>query len=157
MNSTGISIPDEYKQRFDKGHIDVKEVSLEFISEAIQTDGAIYSITNDLLKYLSANIGLIHTEINDIMQDTHFIRHLFAPSAANQTSLSDTFVGLGWVITTDFRKEVIWPTGAIDGYNSIIAFNPSKQIGLIILCSYDIQDVPPNAMIEFAVPFLLHH
>ena len=86
-DSTGISISDEYKQRFNKGHIDVKEVSLEFISEAIQAAGAIYSTTNDLLKYLSANIGLIHTEINDIMQDTHLIRHLFAPSAANQTSL----------------------------------------------------------------------
>lgn len=65
-----------------------------------------YSTTNDLLKYLSANIDLIHTDINDVMQDTHLIRHLSAPSAANQTSLSDTFVGLGWVITTDFGKKV---------------------------------------------------
>jgi serine-type D-Ala-D-Ala carboxypeptidase/endopeptidase len=159
MNSTGISVPDEHKERFAKGHIDGKEVSLEFIPEAIQAAGAMYSTTNDLLKYLSANIGLIHTEINDVMHDTHLIRHLFAPSASasNQTSLSDTFVGLGWVITTDFGKEVIWHTGAIDGYSSIIAFNPSKQIGLVILCSCDIQDVPPTAMIEFAVPFLLHY
>ena len=156
MNSTGISVPDEYTQRFAKGHIDGKEVSLEFIPEAIQAAGAMYSTTNDLLKYLSANIGLIHTEINDVMHDTHLIRHLFAPSS-NQTPLSDTFVGLGWVITTDFGKEVIWHTGEIDGYSSIIAFNPSKQIGLVILCSCDVNDIPPNMMIEFAVPFLLHY
>lgn len=156
MNSTGISVPDEYKQRFAKGHIDGKEVNLEFLPEAIQAAGAMYSTTNDLLKYLSANIGLIHTEINDVMHDTHLIRHLFAPPA-NQTLLIDTFVGLGWVITTDFGKEVIWHTGEIDGYSSIIAFNPSKQIGSVILCSCDAQDVPSNTLIEFAVPFLLNY
>ncbi len=157
MNSTGISVSNADIERFAKGHIDGKEVNLEFIPETIQAAGAMYSTANDLLKYLSANLGLIHTEINDIMQETHLIRHLFAPSASNQTSLSDTFVGLGWVITTDFGKEVVWHTGAIDGYSSIIAFNPTKQIGMVILCSCDIQDVPPTAMIEFAVPFLLHY
>jgi CubicO group peptidase (beta-lactamase class C family) len=157
MNNTGISVPDEHKARFAKGHIDDKEVNLEFIPAAIQAAGAMYSTTNDLLKYISANIDLIHTEINYVMQDTHLIRHLFAPSSSNQTPLNDTFVGLGWVITTDFGKEVIWHNGAIDGYSSIIAFNPSKQIGLVILCSCDVQDVPPKAMIEFAVPFLLHY
>jgi serine-type D-Ala-D-Ala carboxypeptidase/endopeptidase len=140
MNSTGISVSNADIERFAKGHIDGKEVELEFIPETIQAAGAMYSTANDLLKYLSANLGLIHTEINDIMQETHLIRHLFAPSASNQTSLSDTFVGLGWVITTDFGKEVVWHTGAIDGYSSIIAFNPTKQIGMVILCSCDIQE-----------------
>jgi serine-type D-Ala-D-Ala carboxypeptidase/endopeptidase len=156
MNITGISVSNAVKERFAKGHINGKEVNHEFIPEAIQAAGSMYSTTNDLLKYLSANIGLIHTEINDIIHETHLIRHLFAPST-NQTSLSDTFIGLGWVITTDFGKEVIWHTGAIDGYSSIIAFNPSKQIGMVILCSCDIQDVPPSVMINFAVPFLLHY
>ena len=156
MNGIEISVSNADKERFAKGHIDGKEVNLEFIPEAIQAAGSMYSTTNDLLKYLSANIGLIHTEINDIIHETHLIRHLFAPST-NQTSLSDTFIGLGWVITTDFGKEVIWHTGAIDGYSSIIAFNPSKQIGMVILCSCDIQDVPPSVMINFAVPFLFHY
>ena len=127
MNSTGISVSNAVKERFAKGHIDGKEVNLEFIPEDIQAAGGMYSTVNDLLKYLSANIGLIHTEINDILQETHQIRHLFTPSGANQTPLSDTFVGLGWIITTDFGKEVIWHNGSIDGYSSIIAFNPSKQ------------------------------
>jgi len=36
MNATGISIPEDIKFRFAKGHIDGKEVNLEFIPEAIQ-------------------------------------------------------------------------------------------------------------------------
>jgi serine-type D-Ala-D-Ala carboxypeptidase/endopeptidase len=44
-------------------------------------------------------------------------------------------------------------TGAIDGNSSIITFNPSKQIGMVILCSSDIQDVPPSVMKNFVSPF----
>ena len=79
MNTSGISVSNTVKERFAKGHINGKEVNLEFIPEAIQAAGAMYSTTNDLLKYLSANIGLIHTEINDIMHETHLIRHSICP------------------------------------------------------------------------------
>ena len=60
----------------------------EFIPETIQSAGAMYSTTNDLLKYLSANIGLLRTNIYDSMQDTHLIRHTFGQSS--ETSLLKT-------------------------------------------------------------------
>ena len=52
MNSTGITLSDALKSRLVKGHMGGKEVNLEFIPEAIQPAGAIYSTANDLLKYL---------------------------------------------------------------------------------------------------------
>jgi serine-type D-Ala-D-Ala carboxypeptidase/endopeptidase len=61
MNTRGISVPDDIKSRFAKGHINGKEVNLELIPEAIQSVGAMYSTANDMLKYLSANMALIHT------------------------------------------------------------------------------------------------
>jgi serine-type D-Ala-D-Ala carboxypeptidase/endopeptidase len=61
MNTRGISVPDDIKSRFAKGHINGKEVNLELIPEAIQSAGAMYSTVNDMLKYLSANVALIHT------------------------------------------------------------------------------------------------
>ncbi len=70
MNASEISVPEDIKSRFAKGHIAGKEVNLEFIPEAIQSAGAMYSTTNDLLKYLSANIGLIQTKIKDAIQET---------------------------------------------------------------------------------------
>ena len=57
MNASGISVPDDIKSRFAKGHIAGKEVNLEFIPETIQSAGAMYSTTNNL-KYMSANMGL---------------------------------------------------------------------------------------------------
>ena len=156
MNATVISIPEDIKSRFAKGHIDGKEVNLEFIPEAIQSAGAMYSTTNDMLKYLSANMGLIHTKINDVIQQTHLIIHSFG-APYNNKSLMQDYIGLGWTVTTDFGKEVIWHTGSIDGYTSIIGFNPSKQIGLVILCNSDISDLSPKEMLDLVVPFLLYY
>jgi len=154
MNTSGISVPEEIKSRFAKGHIAGK-VDLEFIPETIQSAGAMYSTTNDLLKYLSANMGLIEIKTNDAMQETHLIRHSFGQSS-NYESLKD-YIGLGWTITTDLGKEVISHTGSIDGYTSIIGFNPSTQIGLVILCGCDYSDFSPQEMIDLAIPFLLYY
>ena len=155
MNASGISVPDDTKSRFATGHIAGKEVNLEYIPETIQSAGAMYSTTNDLLKYMSANMGLIETKINDVMQETHLIRHSFGQSS-NYKSLKD-YIGLGWTVTTDFGKEVIWHTGSIDGYTSIIGFNPSTQIGLVILCGCHYSDFSPQEMIDLAIPFLLNY
>lgn len=160
MNASGISVPEDIKSRYAKGHIAGKEVNLEFIPEAIQSAGAMYSTTNDLLKYLSANIGLIQTRIEDAMQETHLIRHSFGnllEESSDHKSLTQDYIGLGWTITTDFGKEVIWHTGSIDGYTSIVGFNPSKQIGLVILCGCDYSDYSPLEMINLAIPFLLNY
>ena len=34
-----------------------------------------YSSTSDMLKFLSVNMGLIKTKLNDAMQESHLIRH----------------------------------------------------------------------------------
>ncbi len=97
-----------------------------------------YSTTDDLPKYLSANIGLIQTKIEDEMYETRLTRHPFGQSSYNK--LLTDYIGLGWTVTTDFGTKVISHTGSIDGYTSIIGFNPSTQIGLVILCGCDHSD-----------------
>ena len=58
------------------GHVGGKEISsFPLLPEVIQPAGSLYSSANDLLKYLAANMGLIHTKINDILQDALLIRH----------------------------------------------------------------------------------
>jgi D-alanyl-D-alanine-carboxypeptidase/D-alanyl-D-alanine-endopeptidase len=147
MNSTAIILSDPLKSRLAKGHIGGKEVNLEFIPEAIQPAGALHSTTNDLLKYLAANIGLIHTSINDIIQETHLIRHEYPqeldPFAfPSNKSLSASYIGLGWFVETNLGTEVIQHGGGIDGYSTLIGFNPTKQEGIVILCSCDGKDIP---------------
>ena len=146
MNSTATILSDTLKSRLAKGHIGGKEVNLEFIPEAIQPAGALHSTANDLLKYLAANIGLIHTSINDILQETHLIRHEYsqAPSLHfdSNKSLSASYVGLGWFIDTNLGTEVIQHSGGIDGYSTFVGFNPTRKQGLVILCSCETKDMP---------------
>ena len=64
------------------------------------------------------------------------------------------YISLGLTVTRDFGNKVISHTGSIDGYTSIIGFNPGKQIGLVMLCGCDHSDFSPREMIIFAIPFL---
>ena len=146
MNSTAITLSDMLKSRLAKGHIGGKEVNLEFIPEELRSAGALHSTANDMLKYLSANMDLIHTKINDIMQETHLIRHEYpqAPSLhfTSNKSLSASYIGLGWFIDTNLGTEVLTHFGGIDGYTSFVGFNPTKQVGVVVLCSCEGKDIP---------------
>lgn len=155
INATQVSVPESIQSRYAIGHIAGEEVNLEFVPEAIQSAGAMYSSANDLLKYLSANIGLLKTEISDSIEDTHVIRYPFGHSS--EKDVLQDYIGLGWTVTTDFVKEVIWHTGSIDGYTSIIGFNPSRQIGLVIVCGCNYNDFSAQEMINMVIPFLLHY
>ncbi|MGH9987916.1 MAG: serine hydrolase, partial [Nitrososphaeraceae archaeon] len=55
---------------------------------------------------------------------------------------TEIYVGLGWFITTNFGHEVIWHNGAtVGGYNAYMAFNPTTERGIVILCSTDLADI----------------
>ena len=162
MNSTSVTYPDILKSRLAKGHSGGEEVTLEFIPEALRSAGALYSTTNDLMKYLSANLGLIKTKINDILEETHLIRSEYQqPPATRATaelfssnkSLSTSYVGLGWFIDTDLGAEIIQHSAGIDGYSSFIGFNPDKHVGFVQLCSCEGADMP-REVIESLAAFI---
>ena len=101
-----------------------------------------------MLKFLSANIGLIKTKLDDAMQESHLIRHYTGQILPNNLQASDkndnigVYVGLGWFITTNFGHEVIWHNGATaGGYNAYMAFNPATEKGIVILCNTDIANI----------------
>ena len=114
-----------------------------------------YSTTYDLLKYLSANMGLIHTKINDALQDTHLIRH--HGFTTDNSSITHGFMvvydGLPWQIITNLGGEdtIVALGGATAGYTSFIAFNPTKQIGLVVLCSCDEADNNQLALTQISL------
>ena len=163
MNKTGILIPQDIKSRFAAGHMVGNESKLVFLPQEVQAAGAIYSTANDLLKYVSANLGLIDTKINSAMEETHSIRYPFYelqvpfPDPSGNESTPYAYEGLSWFSTTNLGTQVVWHNGGIDGYSSFVGFNPDKQIGLVILCSCFFTDVPPIEMLKIAVPFLLYY
>jgi D-alanyl-D-alanine-carboxypeptidase/D-alanyl-D-alanine-endopeptidase len=76
MNDTKIDLSqNEINDRFPVGHIGGKEIVIPPIADVLAGAGAFRSTAADLLKYVSANLGLIHTKLDDAMQLQHLIRH----------------------------------------------------------------------------------
>ena len=91
-----------------------------------------------MLKYLSANLGLLHTKLDDSIALQHLIQHLgLLPNPMNYS----TYIALGWAVLTNFGTETLDHTGSINGWNANVAFIPTKQIGVVSLCSCDLKDV----------------
>jgi serine-type D-Ala-D-Ala carboxypeptidase/endopeptidase len=163
MNATSISVPEDIKSRFAKGHMAGNESNLVFFPQEVQAAGAMYSTVNDLMKYVSANLGLIDTKLSGAMQESHSIRHPFSEiqstfiDPSGHQSPAHEYIGSVWLTQTDLGRKVIWHNGGIDGYSSIVAFNPDKKIGVVMLCSCYFSDVPPIEMINTAMTFLLYH
>jgi len=144
MNDTKITLSqNEVNNRFPVGHIGGKEIITPIIPTILADSGAFRSTSPDMLKYVSANLGLIHTKLDDAMQLGHLIQH--SSIIANPMNYSE-FRGLGWRIITNFGTETITHTGAINGWNAFAGFIPTKQIGVIAMCSCDSTDADMGSL-----------
>lgn len=148
MNSTSIILSDEQKSRLAIGHLSGRELPLLNMSNPLIPGGGLYSSANDLLKFISANTGLIKTKLDSAMQASHLIRHSTGFLTPNNIDISgkntkiELYIGLGWLITTNFGNELIWHNGAlIDGYNAFMGFNPATKRGIVVLCNTGTADV----------------
>ncbi len=75
MDSTYVSVPPELKPRLATGHLDDGNRHPGMILQVIIPAGGLHSSANDMLKYVSANIGLQPNPLTPLMQKTHPIRH----------------------------------------------------------------------------------
>jgi CubicO group peptidase (beta-lactamase class C family) len=138
MNSTSLNLSDEQKSRLATGHTSGRELPLINLSNPEIPAGSLYSSAGDMLKFISANIGLIKTKLDSAMQESHLIR---ATEYIGNNTNNEIYTGLGWHITTNLGNEIIWTNGdTFGGYNAYIAFNPSTERGIIILCSATVSD-----------------
>src|SRR5438094_5796162 len=82
--------------------------------------------------------GFLHTKLDDAIQLQHLIRHPTIPST-NPMNYSE-YLALDYRVLTNLGTETLSHTGAINGWNANVAFTPTKQIGVVALCSCDSTD-----------------
>jgi CubicO group peptidase (beta-lactamase class C family) len=111
MNSTSVNLSDEQKCRLATGHLLGREVPLFNISNPMVPGGGLYSSARDELKFISANIGLITTKLENAR--ITFSADSSIPNNIHVTG--DIYVGLGWFITTNLGNEIIWHDGSTSG------------------------------------------
>ncbi len=144
MNDTKIVLSqNDIKNRFPVGHSNGSEIVTPQIPDIMAGSGSLRSTASDMLKYISANLGLIHTTLDDSMQLQHLIIH--HGKSANPMNYSE-YVSLGWRVLTNFGSETLAHTGSINGWNAFVGFIPVKQTGVVVLCSCDSTDADMGSL-----------
>ncbi|HKB69110.1 MAG TPA: serine hydrolase [Pyrinomonadaceae bacterium] len=87
--------------------------------------GQLYSTPDDMMKFLSFNMGLTQTPLNSILPD---LQKSWRPI----TGKTRKFQGLGWQIV-ETKTRTLWKNGGTPGFRSYIAFCKAKKSGVFVL------------------------
>ena len=87
--------------------------------------GAIRSNTEDMLKFVAANL---HTERGAMGQAMSFAHE--ARGSAGRPSVG---IGLNWIIQRAGADTIIWHNGGTGGYRTFAGFEPSTGMGVVVL------------------------
>jgi D-alanyl-D-alanine-carboxypeptidase/D-alanyl-D-alanine-endopeptidase len=87
--------------------------------------GGMRSTANDLLDFLSANIGLTSSPLAPAMADMVKIQR--------PTQYLELKAALGWHVATLHGVEIVWENGQTAGYRAFIGFVPKTRAGVVVL------------------------
>ena len=136
MDSTRITLTPELKGRFATGHNRFGETVPSWDRQTQLGGSALRSTANDLLKFLSANLGLIPSSLTPVMEKTHVVRR-------RGTLGMGVDVGMAWLIARDPQgRKIIWHAGGAPGYITFAGFDKARRRGAVVLSSsYDLDVV----------------
>jgi serine-type D-Ala-D-Ala carboxypeptidase/endopeptidase len=127
MSRTAIHLTPELQHDFIPGHFMTLRNGGKKASEwqvpALESAGGIRSTANDMLIFLAANLGIIHSPLQPAMKNMLKVQR---PVSAGVK------VGLGWNVD-DGRRGVVFHAGLTNGYFSFAAFDPHRKVGVIVL------------------------
>ncbi len=127
MGDTAMTLPERLKARLAPGSGPnlgpVKNWNFDVLAPA----GALRSTARDMLKFLTAAMGLRETPLRrafDLMLEKE-----------QPTGVPDLTIGLGWHIWRRYGTEIVWHNGGTGGYRTWAGFDPVKKAGAVVLCN----------------------
>ena len=85
--------------------------------------GDIRSTVNDLLIFVAANMGIIHSPLQPAMKKMLSVQRPAFPGVK---------VALGWHIESR-HDDVVTHGGLTTGYTSFVGYDPHRKIGVVVL------------------------
>lgn len=126
MRSTRATLTPRLRRRLAQGHDDTGKPTPGWDIPALPAMGALKSTANDLMKFLSANME----------PGSKPFGRVFGPLHAPRTTMDEeTRVGLAWQIGHATNRSMVWHGGGTGGFRSLIAFEPEKGMGVVVLCN----------------------
>jgi D-alanyl-D-alanine-carboxypeptidase/D-alanyl-D-alanine-endopeptidase len=90
--------------------------------------GAVTSTARDMATFVQACLGLVETPLAPI------IEHAMRPRVAGEKATRRH--GFGWITDTIESPKVVWHNGGTGGYRSIVALDPTRKIGIVVLTNH---------------------
>jgi len=136
MDSTRITLTGELKSRFATGHNQLGYVASNLDCGVLMAAGGLRSTVNDMLKYVSANLGLTRSTLTPLMEKTHAI-HFQSDTPCGYVSTGGS-IGLAWFVLSDPQgSEIVRHGGASGGYKTFVGFDLTRRRGVVVLSTSD--------------------
>jgi CubicO group peptidase (beta-lactamase class C family) len=140
MDSTAITLTPAMREKMTTGHIQTVAVPYWDLP-TLAGAGALRSSTNDMLKYLAANMGF-----KSGLAATPEVTTLLAAMQRTQRNTTDTpdmGYGLGWLMGKSSDQKIVEHAGGTAGFLTFVAFEPQRKRGVVVLSNSnsDISDI----------------
>jgi serine-type D-Ala-D-Ala carboxypeptidase/endopeptidase len=128
MESTCVTLTPEQTARMATGHDENGKRAANFNLQVMAGAGALRSTANDLLKYLSANLGFAPCSLRPLMEQMQVIRH------RNQPEFGTTALPwYDWGVWIPPQMEILGHGGGTGGCSTFIGFDKKQRRGVVVL------------------------
>jgi CubicO group peptidase (beta-lactamase class C family) len=127
MKSTAITLSEPLRQRLAPGHDSQRKSVSNWDFPAMAGAGALRSTADDLMTFVSANLGQIRSPLAPAMDSMLKTRR--------PTGMSGLDIALGWHISSKDDRQIVWHNGGTGGYRSFIGFDPKAKTGVVVLAN----------------------
>lgn len=130
MDMTGYALEGDLAEWTTRGHADGAVVRPSFAAEAMRGATGLRSNAEDMLVFLKANVGPPETDLERAMRMAQEIRiHRGRPD-------EDVGYGFSWRTYSVARQPpIVTHAGGTPGFSSLMAFDPEKGIGTVLLAN----------------------
>jgi len=123
MTHTAITLTPWMKEHLALGHDDKGNVVKNWDIPTLAGAGAIRSTTNDMLKFVAANL---HPERGALERAMAFAHEERAPAGNME-------IGLNWLTSHAGPDTIVWHNGGTGGYRTFIGLEPSRKMGVVVM------------------------
>ncbi len=125
MTMTGITLTSAMTEYLALGHDNAGKVVSNWDMPTLAGAGALRSNAEDMLRFIDANLATAGSPLQQAMQASHTPRFSVGPNME---------IGLNWFTTSNKGgPDIVWHSGGTGGYRTVIAFDPKRQIGIVVL------------------------
>jgi serine-type D-Ala-D-Ala carboxypeptidase/endopeptidase len=128
MDSTAITLTPELAARRATGHDKDGRRAPYYHLQVMAPTGALYSTANDLLKYLSAHLGLVASTLRPSMEQMQIVRHTDS-AEFGRTAMPWCDQG----VYNPPGTNLLGHAGGTPGFSTFIGFDTKQKRGVVVL------------------------